>query len=136
MKIDYQQMEKLFDKVLAKNEKSLCPICCFFESSAFTILKESMNAGFVTCTDRGRILIARYSMAKESFIYNSFSVYHVTNIRAKKTVFDQYNIIISFKKNNIRSKFRFVVSPEMSGMSFPEQEINTKKFLFFLRKYT
>ncbi|MGN0675088.1 MAG: hypothetical protein ACI4KG_05015 [Oscillospiraceae bacterium] len=140
MKFDQQNMDEAFASMLLPGESCTASVYCVFKRTDFFAGVGTRNVlpGFAACTDRGRILTARFP----SLLYflcdcekSAFEMSLIKKLKIHKNIFGQYLIEAVFPTERKDFKLKFQVAPKILGESFPNQQQNLEEMLSVLSRY-
>ena len=120
---------ELYAPILAEDEISY-PIYCMYRGTGF-FDSNSMDGGYITCTNKGRIITAKDTFGKWSFVVGDIRT--VKDIKIKKTFFKQYIIEMALPTEKKDYKIKFQVAPKVYGCDLPNQGRNMEKMLEILQ---
>lgn len=130
MKFNHKYMNDLFDTMLLPGEKSLCPIYCGFPQTGFFAMGGKTVFGYATCTNSGRLLIARFFLG--DCAKGSCTISRAKQMKIKKNIFGQYVINASFPGESKDIKLCIQAASKVYGCDFPDQSKNLETMLSIL----
>ncbi|MBP1561717.1 MAG: hypothetical protein J6C96_10835 [Oscillospiraceae bacterium] len=140
MKFNQQNMDEAFAAMLLPGESCIASVYCVFKRTDFFAGVGTRNVlpGFAACTDRGRLLTARFP----SLLYflcdcekSAFEMSFIKKLKIHKNIFRQYLIEAVFPTERKDFKLKFQVAPKVLGESFPNQQQELEEMLSVLSRY-
>lgn len=125
------------DSMLMPDEKSLCSVYCVFKPTSFFAgflhTTSSTYPGFISITDRKRVLIVRQKFfGNESAVYDltTISNFKITNMPLK-----QKALSMVFLENGKKVKVKLQAAEKVIGNGFPEQADNLEHLIVLLSRH-
>lgn len=128
-----QKLADQLDEMLMPDEKSLCPVYCIFKSTGFFASPSKTYPGFITVTDRKRVLIVRQKLfGNESAAYDvtTISKFKITNMPLK-----QKALSMAFLENGKKVQVKLQAAEKVIGNGFPEQADNLEHLIVLLSRH-
>jgi len=135
LRYDEQYMTDAFAAILEPGEKALCPVYCNFRPTGFLKSTQYVQTGFVTFTDKGRLLTVRCTLTGDTSA--SFSLDNAESFSAKKTaILKQHVVDIVFAKSDSIKKthLRMQIGPKASS-DFPNQGKNADALVAMVNEH-
>lgn len=121
------------DSMLMPGEKSLCPVYSVFKPTSFFAGASSTYPGFITVTDRKRVLIVRHKIfSSDTAVYDltTISNFKITNMPLK-----QKALSMVFLENGKKVKLKLQAAEKVIGNGFPEQADNLEHLIVLLSRH-
>lgn len=128
-----EQLLAQLDGMLLPDEKSLCPTWCIFKPTGFFSHPSDMRSGFITVTDRKRVLVISQKLfAPKLAAYDLATVsdFKITNMPLK-----QKALSMVFLENGKKVKLKLQAAPKVLGSSLPEQADNLEHLIVLLSRH-
>lgn len=121
------------DSMLMPGEKSLCPVYSVFKPTGFFAGASSTYPGFITVTDRRRVLIVRHKIfSSDTAVYDltTISNFKITNMPLK-----QKALGMVFLENGKKVKVKFQAAEKVVGNGLPDQADNLEHLIVLLSRH-
>ena len=128
-----QDMCDVLDTMLYPDEVNVCPVYCVFGSTSLFERCKIVRVGFVSCTNTGRLLIAKDMVNR--WVKESYMLHAIKEVKIRENLFGQYVIRLKLQGGEKDIKYKLQISPKIVGGNFEYQEQNLKRLVEMLSRY-
>ncbi|HAG12555.1 MAG TPA: hypothetical protein DCG49_01690 [Ruminococcus sp.] len=114
-----EMMQKMQDQLLYPNETVQAAVYCSFQDTGFFASPYHMMIGYVGLTSHDRLIGSKSGYITTEPLHVDLS--SVTKLKAKRSLFGQYQVYLEYYAEKGKGKLKFVVPAKIYGQKFPNQ---------------